>query len=101
VLRRPLRREVPVQIEPLERRRDLDRDAVVVLDPPLRQEAVERPVVRPVDRIAAYQKPGLLRMPLPGAVRVLDAHVEHSPVAVGVLHPQPVVLLLARVRPHG
>ena len=84
VLRHPLGREVAVEIETLERRRDLDRDAVVVLDPSLGQETVERTVVGRVDRLAANQQLLFVRVPAPRAVRVLDPHVEHATVTVEI-----------------
>src|SRR5439155_14413452 len=37
----------------------------------------------------------------PGAVRILDTHVEHPSVTVDVLDLQTVVRLLARVRSHA
>src|SRR5207237_1774495 len=87
VLGGPFGREVAVEVEPFERRRGLDREPVVVLDPSLGQMAVERPVVGAVDGIAADKHARLLRMTLPRAVRVLDTHVEHASVAVDVLNP--------------
>src|SRR5947207_500929 len=37
----------------------------------------------------------------PRAVRILDAHVEHPPIAVEVLDLQTVLGLVARIRPHA
>ena len=68
-LGRPLHREVAVQVEALERRRDLDRDAVVVPDPPLPEQPVELAVLVLVG-VAPDHQPRLVRMRLPGAVRV-------------------------------
>src|SRR5215217_4096899 len=100
-LRRPLRREVAIEVETFERRWNLDRHAVVVLDAALRKQAVERTVVAAVNRIAADQQAARFGMSAPRAVRIFDAHVEHSPIAVDVLDAQAIVLLLPRVRPYA
>src|SRR5205823_13528416 len=98
---RPLRRKVAVQIEPLQRRRNLDRHPAVVLDPSLGDESVERPAVRTVHRLAPYQQLRLRGVPPPRPIRILDAHVEHAAVAVQILDPQSVVLLLTWIRAHA
>ena len=68
----PLHREVAVEIESLERRRDLDRDPVVVADRAL----PEQPVVLAafLVGVAAHHQARLLGMRLPGAVRIAHAH---------------------------
>ena len=70
-LRHPVRRPVAVQVEALERRRDLHRDAVPVLDRPLGVDAVELAleIVRP----PRDEQPRVVRMRLPRPVRVGDA----------------------------
>src|SRR6188508_1575122 len=101
MLRSPLRREVPIQVEALERRGHLDRDAVVILDAALDEQPVERSVVGAVDRIAAHEELLLLGMQPPSAVRIFDAHVEHSPVAVEILDLEAVLGLVERVWPNA
>src|SRR5262249_27279215 len=66
-------REVAIEVETLERRCHLDRDAVVVLDAPFREQAVERTVGGRVHGIAAGQEPPPLPVLPPGAGPVLVA----------------------------
>ena len=95
----PLDREVAVQVEAFERRRDLDLDAVVVADQPFPEQPVERAVLGPLVGVARGQEARVVGMRLPGAVRVLDPHHQDPSVAVDVLLVEPVLLVEARVRP--
>jgi hypothetical protein len=97
-LRLPLDREVAIQVEAFERRRDLDLDAVVVPDPALPQHPVERAVLRALVCVARRHHPRIIRVRLPGAVRVLDAHHQDAPVAVDVLFVEAVLLVEPRIR---
>ena len=94
----PLDREVAVQVEAFERRRDLDLNAVVVSDQPLPEQPVEGAVLGPLVGVARGQEPRVVGMSLPGAVRVLDPHHQDPPVAVDVLFVEPVLLVEPRVR---
>ncbi len=87
----PFHREVAVQVEPLERRCDLDRDAVEVPNPafPEQPEVLAALLVR----VAPDHEPRLLRMRLPRAVRIADPHHQDAPVAVEILLVEPVELL--------
>src|SRR5207247_11051493 len=100
-LAHPLRRQVAGQSRPFERGRDLDHDPVVVLDPPLRQQPVERPVFRRINGLAADEQLALFGMRAPGTVRVLEAPVAHTPVTVDVLVSEAVLIVCTRVRPHA
>ena len=101
MLRRPLGREVAVEVEALDRPRHLDLDAVVVQEPAFGEVPVERAVAGTVDRIAPNEQPLLLRVRTPGPVRVFDPHVKDAAVAVEVLDQQAVLRLLPRIRPHA
>ena len=93
---RPLHRKVAVQVEALERRRDLDRHAVVVPDPPL----PEHPEVLAalLVGIAPHHEPRLVRMRLPGAVGIADPHHQDAAVSVEVLLVEAINLLDERPR---
>src|SRR5207302_6762313 len=95
----PFRREVAVEVEPLNRPRNFDLDAVEVEETALLQQAIEGAVVGPVDRVSPDQQALLLRMRAPGSVRILDPHVEHAAVTVDVLDLQSVLRLVARIGP--
>ncbi len=97
----PFDREVAVQVEALVRRRDLDLDAVVVPDQPLPEQPVERAVLGPLVRVARRQQARIVRVRLPGSVRVLETHHQDPPVAVEVLLVQPVLLVEPRIRPNA
>ncbi len=95
-LHRPLHRKVAVQIEALERRRDLDRHTVVIPDPPL----PEHPEVLAalLVGVAPDHQPRLIGMRLPGAVGIADPHHQDPAVSVQVLLVEPVELLDERPR---
>ena len=79
--------------------RDLHRHAVPVLDRALREHAEE--VALDVVRPARDEQPRVVRVRLPGPVRVGLPHHQHAPVAVDVLAVEPVLRLLAWVRAHA
>jgi hypothetical protein len=87
----PLHREVPVQVEALERRSDLDRDAVEVADPAFPEHAVE--LAFRVVGLAPDEHARFLRMGLPRAVGVAQPHHQDPAVAVEVLLVETVDLL--------
>ena len=95
----PLDREVAVQVEALERGRDLDLDAVVVPDQALPEHPVERAVLGSLVRVTGGHQARVVRVRLPGSVRILEAHHQDAPVAVEVLLVQPVLLVEPRIRP--
>ena len=87
------------EVEPLERRRDRDRLAVVPLDrslghdPPIFAAGLVRP---PRDEQAR-----LVGMRLPGPAGVAEAHEDHLSVAIDIAHPEPRGGRLARFWPYG
>ena len=96
----PARRKIAVEIEPLLRLLEAHRVAVVVLDRPLGQDLVVR--AAGLDRIAPDHEPRLLRMVLPQAVGIGDAHLQDAAVAVDVLDGESLdLLLVVRIRPRA
>src|SRR4051794_5226368 len=79
----PVRREIAVEIEAMLRLLDAQREAVPRLDGAFRNDAVVR--AAGLDRIAADHELRLLRMRLPQAVRIGDAHLQNASVTVDIL----------------
>jgi hypothetical protein len=82
----PVLREVPVEVETFPGRHVLESEAVVVPDRTLERNTVVG--ATGLGGVAADHEAGLIRVRLPLAVRVLDAHLEHPPVAVDVFRVQ-------------
>ena len=93
----PARREIAVEIESLFRLLHPQRVAIPAFDAPLGQDTVIG--AAHLHRIAPDHQPRLLRMVLPEAVGVGDAHLQDAAVAVDVLDRQAFdFLFVVRVR---
>src|SRR5207249_8942191 len=93
----PDNREVAVEVEPLERSRELHGEAVVVADPALREDPVVLASI--FVGLPPDHQPRVLRGDLPLAARVLETHLEQAAVAVDVVAEQAVGLVEVGVGP--
>ena len=80
--RSPARREVAIQIQALFGFQHFDRDAVVIFQQAFRQNTIV--FSTGLDRVAAHHQTRLVRMRLPGAVWIFDAHLQDPPIAIEI-----------------
>ena len=93
----PPGREISIQIESLLFLVDLDGKSIIVGHRAFRQHAVIG--AAGFGRVARHHQPRFVRMALPVAVRILDAHGKYPAVAVHVFDAQPVnVFLVVGIR---
>ena len=82
----PVQGKVAVQVQSLFVGLNVDQGAVIVFDLPLGEQAV---VLSPrLGRFAADEQARVLRVGLPGAIRVRNAHHQHAPIAIHVFSDQ-------------
>ena len=92
---------VAIEIEAVQRRRRLDRDAIVILNHAFGQQPIELAAARRVVGFARNEQARIAGIGLPRAIGIAHAHHEDAAIAVDVFFDQAVLLIGARVGAHA